>query len=337
MHFVLPVLVGCFTIEVNHHSSSQVLAETGEDATHVVLGSDGSWKVVEYRDTAEKPGSGMDAAGTFDTFGCEAIGASNGLSAVVDLTMEAEDFQAGSGTCPSQIQPSDNLPYQDRNGGQCAPEDSKPFQDASQGVSLMSSAQSSLYTSEAIQASLGQSWDHLRSMVSVAMPASLGRSHAQLVPGSLPPCPSLNPVITDAVSPALGREGAEMALFSTVPWQFMDSFELLQTHAVSPSIGETDARQIPRHINRVPVASQALPGQTQVPSYHHERGWTAAARASPVSSVPVQTSLSMPLIPDEISAANAETGRQQFSRAPGLGLPSFQVHSAFQVRLPLSS
>ncbi|CAA7402709.1 unnamed protein product [Spirodela intermedia] len=321
--------VSCVDIRIDQHMG-KVLAETGEDATHVILDSNGSWKVVEYRDTAEKLDSGMEADETFDSFGCEASRASTGLSAVVDLTMEAEDSQGAPGTSPRQIEPSDNLPYQDRDGGQCVPEDGKPFQDASRGVSFISSAQSRSCTLEAIRASQGQSGHDLASRVSVAIPASLGRLHVQPVLGSLPQCHSTDPVITDAASPALSREGAEMASLSSAPRQFMDSFQFLQTHAVSSSAGEIETQPIPRHVNRVPLAIQALPAQTQVPSYHHQRAWTAAARSGPVPSVPVQTSPSMPFIPDEISPANTETGRQPVSRASGLGLPSFQVHSAFQ-------
>ncbi|CAA6665953.1 unnamed protein product [Spirodela intermedia] len=148
--------VSCVDIRIDQHMG-KVLAETGEDATHVILDSNGSWKVVEYRDTAEKLDSGMEADETFDSFGCEASRASTGLSAVVDLTMEAEDSQGAPGTSPRQIEPSDNLPYQDRDGGQCVPEDGKPFQDASRGVSFISSAQSRSCTLEAIRASQGQS------------------------------------------------------------------------------------------------------------------------------------------------------------------------------------
>uniref|UniRef100_A0A1D1ZEU8 Zinc finger MIZ domain-containing protein 2 n=2 Tax=Anthurium amnicola TaxID=1678845 RepID=A0A1D1ZEU8_9ARAE len=336
--------VSCVDIRMDQNMV-KILAETREDVAHVVISADGSWKVVEHHDTGDKLQSGMLTGGTDDSIRYEANTPSHSVSDVVDLTME-EYAQADEAASPRQMELWNNLLNQSGNSNMCDTEERKPFQDTvhafSQSESI-SAAQPVNFTSETIQGTHNQVWDDIWSSISMATPTSVATGHVsrpfiQTVGTGLPA--SLDPVITDAVSPALYREDAETLLPSTSSiqssaqvQQFMDNLQLQQTYLGIAN--ETERQPIPRHVTRTPIAIQALPAQTPIPSYH-QRPWRNAPNLSSVpSSISVQ-SPSMLVNPDEICAANTGTGRghvserRQVSRVPSIVLSSAQIPSVIQ-------
>ncbi|XP_078431769.1 E4 SUMO-protein ligase PIAL2-like [Wolffia australiana] len=89
----------------------KILAEAGEDATHVAIASNGSWKVLEWRGNAENAEGGI---GQDESSNSKLRDPSIGLSHLVDLTNEPEEdfhsapvpsYGTGMSTRTETIQP----------------------------------------------------------------------------------------------------------------------------------------------------------------------------------------------------------------------------------------
>ncbi|MQL95995.1 hypothetical protein Taro_028663 [Colocasia esculenta] len=216
-------------------SGIPLLQDYVQPVAATVAQADGSWKIVEDHGAADKPHEMLTGGGD-DIIDCEPNGPSNSLSGVVDLTME-EDIPTDVGLNLREIEALNSLLNQSGTSNACV--------------------------------SHGQVRDELWSRISLATTTSVvlgnvSQPNIQIVGAGLhAQNPSLYPVITDAVSPALNREDADNFLLPTSPMQssmqaqqFLDNWQLQQTH-----LGNSIRPQTATHsLTSVPsVSVQASP------------------------------------------------------------------------------
>ncbi|XP_058009676.1 E4 SUMO-protein ligase PIAL1 isoform X2 [Hevea brasiliensis] len=228
----------------------KVLKEVGENVADVIISADGSWKaIVEGDDNADQTSKG--------TFNCqkETIGQqerttfSNALPLVMDLT---EDDNRMDVVSTSDI------------------EDRKPSQATlqSQPVATNLTIPNAVVQNVASQVEDGFWSDVYLNHGSGTPIAGLG---LQMVNGMS----ELNPAsimassgITDAFSPVLNHDvvgHGNNNLTSLLQNQISASANLRQSQLVNAAVNNESGRlmQIPRHVNRAPIAVQALPVPSQ--------------------------------------------------------------------------
>ncbi|KAK4262817.1 hypothetical protein QN277_028325 [Acacia crassicarpa] len=154
----------------------------------------------------------------------------------------------------------------------------------------------------------------------------------------------VHPVLTDIISQTTSQEavdhGSTLPSNSTVQNQFSapNNFQMLQSNYLNSAVNEHGRlQQRPGHVNRNPVAVQALPAQSlALGSQQRSR-----ANLSPSSStVAPHVSVSSPA--NRFSPVLSDTERQQLFSRPTMNLPQLvgvtvsvsQHHSATQSRAP---
>ncbi|XVF52983.1 hypothetical protein PTKIN_Ptkin05aG0061700 [Pterospermum kingtungense] len=132
-----------------------------------------------------------------------------------------------------------------------------------------------------------------------------------------------SPVFSDAISPASNRtEVRGDANLTTLGIQnqasAVSNLQLLQSQFINPmsSYEYGWLQHIPRHINRTPIAIQALPGLAQMPTPQQRSRNSLNTLSTSDSSLAPQANLSMSPSPNAFSTVSSDTERQpQFSRS----------------------
>lgn len=321
----------------------QVLQEVGEDVADIVIFADGSWKVfVEHNKSinqVHKVRSGQQETSN-----------ENGstLTGVVDLTME-EDYAADIAKCPEDT-PSHGYAYRAENIS-CELEDRKPFRDI-EGfpVSLYASGAPVASTPMNIQAAVYNTGDGILpwNFPSVSSSTSArtggGTANALGTLESLVPNVVLNPIQTDAVSPALNRVLTGLELSQSTPTfqqasQGMPLAENLQFQplhlAGSIITNEAGRPPIPRHVSRTPIAVQALPAQTQPPSSSRRVHVGSSNSNSMINSITSMShqAFSPTTMASGFSSVSSQMQIEQHSRTSNMASVQSQLHSITPVIL----
>lgn len=276
----------------------QILKEAGEGVSDVVIYADESWKAaVEHNGTTNELHNG-----TLEGQQDGSIESDINTFTVVDLTMEDDDKSEMS------------------QNGACEFEDRKPFEHIQgfPGSEFHSELPTSVTTQVAAHHVDGI-WSRnllLNNYSNESLaPTNGSNAHASGTLESLVPNIVLNPVITDAVSPALNRDATANHELSQPTLSFQHAtqlrqlIQLQQSHFGGSIINNEIARpSIPRHISRNPIAVQALPVQTQTPNSCRRM------RANILSSTSV--------IPNSPASASCQTNPPLTSASDGFGVVS---------------
>lgn len=305
------------------------MKEVGENVVDVIISADGSWNpVLETNDNTDQPHDKSRNCQQDEPFQQEADLPSDVMDLTVgDDVMDLEHMYETADTKPNMA----NLQSQSTIG------------DVMNPLGMNN-------TSELNQNAVAPTDDDSWSRIFLSTYAS-GALSAGGISGSAPASNFMqSPVLTDAVSPALNREPEtfrESALVptSTPPSQFSAPSHLplqhsqLGTYMATNEYGRIPSITRQHHVNRSPVAVQALPA-------HHQ------------SSLPQPRSVSNSLIPqgpalayqtpaitsvaDGFNTVSSPIERQQFSRVnlsplqrPQMTSPSLPMHPAPHVRLTL--
>ncbi|KAJ4951237.1 hypothetical protein NE237_028069 [Protea cynaroides] len=299
----------------------KILEDVAEGVSDVIILVDGSWKAAfDSNDQAHQPRS--------DTLSCENNGSeqhgfSKNPANVVDLSGEDDEGY---------------------NANLCETEDRKPFRDNFPGYSVATNLTVPLSVNTAAEVASNPApqieddfWQgiFLSTTCDTFRPAGSGSmldAHvAGAISGYTPTNFMLSPVLTDAVSPALNREAADVRgatppTTSVQPRQFSNPFNMqIQSSQFGNSIVSTEngMSAMSRNISRTPVAIQALPAQTQVPNSNQRlpANWSSLLPNGlpPVSRV---------MDTNGFNAVGGETERlQQFSRSLMNPLPTTNIAS----------
>ncbi|URE48497.1 MIZ/SP-RING zinc finger [Musa troglodytarum] len=318
-----------------HH---QVLQEVGEDVADIVIFADGSWKAfVEHNKSIKqvhKVRSGRQETSNENE---------STLTGVVDLTME-EDYASDIAKCPEEVTPLHGYAYRAENIS-CVLEDRKPFRDI-EGlpVSLYASGAPVASTPMNIQAAVyntGDSilpWNLPSASSSTSARTGGGNAHALGTLESLVPNVVLNPIQTDAVSPALNRvlTGFELSQSTPTFQQASQGTSLAENLQLQPlqlagSIITNEAGRppIPRHVSRTPIAVQALPAQTQ-PHSSSRRVHIGSSNSNSMINSITSTShqaFSPATMASGLSSVSGQMQIEQHSRTSNMASVPSQLHS----------
>ncbi|KAF5935316.1 hypothetical protein HYC85_026445 [Camellia sinensis] len=283
---------------------NMVLKEVGENVADVIISADGSWKAVEEsNDNKDQPHDKMSNCQQDGLVQQKASSSSNAPPDILDLT-EGYDEMDVERTCVTQ--------------------DKKPVLGNLQSQSI---PQSMTNTSDQNAAHIEDDFWSGIFLPTYGTGTSSGGSDAQMVGGVSVSSPSnymLSPVLTDAVSPALNREpeafhGSALVATSVPQSQISGPSNMqLQQSQFGNSIVSNEygrAPSIPRHINRTPIAVQALPAQTLTsgPQQRSRNSFNNLIPQGP--SLASQTSV-LPSISDGFNTVSSTLERQQqFSRS----------------------
>ncbi|XP_038987100.1 uncharacterized protein LOC103709002 isoform X2 [Phoenix dactylifera] len=313
----------------------KILSKTGEDTADVIIFADGSWKAVAdcNRSTNQLP-DGTIAVQEDGNFGCESNRFSNTLTNVVDLTIEdngESDILNGSLKWVGEI------------------EDTKPFKD----VPIFPVSESSAsplgsciaVTTQATTDQMGndtwlRNWSSTSTFNGSTISTALLDSRIDGTLASLVPNFVLNPVITDAVSPALNQELAARHEFfqptlPSISQVRQDKMHAQELHFGNSAMGTVTARPlIPGTVTRTPITVPALPMRSQVTGSTQRRETNVVPFNITTSSNPssvLGTIPSVRAIPNGFSAMSNDFQVQQVSRTLDVLSPSQQLHSITQV------
>lgn len=293
----------------------------GENVADVIISADGSWKAILENDDNTDQTCKETVNCQKETPGQQEPATSSDLPIVMDLTEDDNRIDVMS---TSDV------------------EDKKPSQAALQTRSLATNLTMPNVVGQNVASQVENSfWSD------VYLNHGSGTSNAgpgiQMVTGTSG--------ITDAVSPVLNRDAighGNNNLTSLLQNQISASGNLQQSQLVNAAVNNEYGRftQIPRHVNRTPVAVQALPVPSQT-SIQQQRSRTNLNSAIPNGSS-VTSQAALPITPTSNGfnmASNHMMDRQQqhlrshtnphqvLDRNP----PSLQHHPTAQVRFHLSA
>uniref|UniRef100_A0A5B7APQ5 Putative E3 SUMO-protein ligase pli1 n=1 Tax=Davidia involucrata TaxID=16924 RepID=A0A5B7APQ5_DAVIN len=328
----------CYTDIRVDQNMAKVLREVGENVADVIISADGSWKAVmesnDHKDQSHDKTSNCQPNGPTQQ---ESTSFSDAVPDILDLTEGSDDMDVA---------------------GIRETEDRKPLlanlQSPSSVTNLTSCAE--MYNmSEVNRNTASHIEDDFWSGIFLSthgLGASSARSDAQIIVGASEPAPTnfrLSPVLTDAVSPALNREPETFRgttlLATSVPQSqtsATNNLQLQQSQFANSIVSNEYGRfpSIPRHVNRTPIAVQALPAQTPspVPLQRSRNSLNTLIPNGP--SFASQSSPALPSIADGSNAVSSNVERQQqFSRShlnqlqvSHMTASSLQQHSAMQSR-----
>ncbi|KAK7307878.1 hypothetical protein VNO77_41318 [Canavalia gladiata] len=292
----------------------EILKNVGENITEVIVLADGSWKAVLENDyDVDKM---QNKANNCEKEQTEPQESSCSPSNVFDLTKD-----------------DDNLETMDY----CEMTDKKPFQ---------ASALSQFVTP--ISTSLGMNSTGVNQTIATQIDDFWSGVHIAHVRSDTPTIGvSEHPVQPNTVSHASNQESEGHVNNPTVNSAMHNQFSApnnlqMQLNYINSVNEYGRSSSVPRHINRTPVAVQALPAQSQAlaPQQNSITNLNNSLLPSS-SSATAHISLSSPASADTFNAILSDTERQQhFSRTPknmpqvsGVNSPAFQHHPATQNRV----
>ncbi|XP_042489650.1 E4 SUMO-protein ligase PIAL1-like [Macadamia integrifolia] len=310
----------CYTdIRIDQHMV-KVLEEVAEGVSDVIILVDGSWKAAfDSNDQTHQPHGGTLS---YENNGPEKHEFSKDPANVVDLTGEDDERYTA------------NL---------FETEDRKPFRDNFQGYSVATSLAIPMAVNTTAEVGLSSGlqieddfWEGMFLSISSdtfgpAGSSSMLDTAAGAISEATPTNFVPSPVLTDAISPALNRadvQGATQPTTSVHPVQFSVPFNLqIQPSQFGNSIvsNEYGRTTVSRNISRTPIAIQALPAQTQVPS-SNQRLRTNLNSLLPDGAPSVSQSV---MDTNGFNAVGGEAEmQQQFSRSLMNPLPTSDIASS---------
>uniref|UniRef100_A0A2C9WA41 SP-RING-type domain-containing protein n=1 Tax=Manihot esculenta TaxID=3983 RepID=A0A2C9WA41_MANES len=277
----------CYTDIRVDQNMVKVLKEVGENVADVIISADGSWKAILQNDDNTDQTCKETVNCQKETPGQQEPATSSDLPIVMDLT--EDDYRI------------DVMSISDV-------EDKKPSQAALQSRSLATNLTMPNVVGQNVASQVENSfWSD------VYLNHGSGTSNAgpgiQMVTGTSG--------ITDAVSPVLNRDAighGNNNLTSLLQNQISASGNLQQSQLVNAAVNNEYGRltHIPRHVNRTPVAVQALPVPSQT-SIQQQRSRTNLNSAIPNGSS-VTSQAALPITPTSNGfnmASNHMMDRQQ--------------------------
>ncbi|XP_059645391.1 E4 SUMO-protein ligase PIAL1 isoform X1 [Cornus florida] len=300
----------CYTDIRVDQNMVKVLREVEKNVADVIIAADGSWKAVtESNDQKDLPhdrpsdGPALQKSTSF----------SDAVPDILDLTEETDEMDV-MGTCETEDRKpvlanvlcqtnSKNLtvPAEFNNPSEISQNNASHVEDDFWSGIYLSTSGSGIPDASSVAQIFGG------------------------VSGSLPTTSMLSPVLTDAVSPALNREAGALhgsTLLDTSVSQSQipssSNLHLQQTNFGNAFSANEYGRfpSIPRHVNRTPIAVQALPAPTLTP-VSQQRSRNNLNTLNPNGmSLPSQTSRALPTIAEVFDAVSSDVERQQqFSRS----------------------
>ncbi|XP_068666154.1 E4 SUMO-protein ligase PIAL2 isoform X2 [Aristolochia californica] len=352
--------VSCCDLRIDQNMA-MILQEVREHIVDVLISGDGSWKIVSEKgdsnghiDCQQKPNESSSTSGQQEEGLGEGSRSSN--THIVDLTLEAVDGEVS--IVEHQILEFEDIkPFHGLQGG---------FENLSENpvVDVSEAAAQAVHAPDSQIGAYDVMWTRILSLVTSVSTentdcGSSGTGAAVTIDSrtnchsSAFPVPTVPaPILTDAVSPALNREIPQTVSSSFQKpadiWQLVASTENLplqqqpQRNENPLLSGSSSALRssIPRHINRTPIAVQALPAQTQLPTpfqpqpAHHQR--LSRSTVHPISpsggilsrAIISQAPTSLPTSADTgfCTAVSVDMERlQSFSRQPVQSAPASDV------------
>ncbi|KAK4601467.1 hypothetical protein RGQ29_010860 [Quercus rubra] len=278
----------------------KVLREVGENVSEVIISADGSWKAVLESDDHVHPAREKTLKCQNEkTEQQESTSVSNSLPNVLDLTDDNDEMEVVSAGETEDRKPilaslpvTSNLTL-------------LPDSNTTSGVNQNSSAQLEEYWSSVLNSvSTSSAWSQRVGGISEPITANLMQS----------------PLLTDALSPVLNLEpeGHGNTNFTTSLIQSQSSpnnFQLQQSqyaHSINEYGRLPNLPFIPRHVNRTPIAVQALPAQSQTPNPQERPRSSLTPNGSLISP---QVALPMAPTVEAFNTMCSDMERQQHFRA----------------------
>jgi len=321
----------------------------GEDVIDVVISSDGSWKAVDEHAGNKNQLHRENLPGEQDcNIECTSTGSANALAVTVDLT-KGEDGKSDIAMSPKQVGPRSNSVSQSENHVN-ETEDRKPFKGTHEFSASQCLAETPLPNLAAMptpaSSQLGNvMWPSMfsSSTSNASFTHTSQDASAVVTSESFLPAVLVNPVVTDSISPTLSPE--PLASFDAS----QPNFSCQQTSEVRPLtrnmqlqsfLGnsmishEPEELPIPRHVNRTPIAVQALPVQTQ-PSTSFKRmrihgPSSSSLNSNDYSSATYQTVHPMTTIPGGLPAASGDKDTEHFLSSSDLSMSQVLPLSSYE-------
>ncbi|XWS48877.1 hypothetical protein CRYUN_Cryun13aG0114300 [Craigia yunnanensis] len=295
----------CYTdIRVDQN---MVLKEVAEDVSNVVISAEGSWKaVLENDDDLDEL---HDKILNCQKDGSEQPESAKGVPIVLDLTQDDNNVDA-----------METIGFEDRK----PPVANLQSQSAAPNLTITSELINTVGANQNVVSHMEDDfWSEL--YLNHGSGASTAGTDAQ-VGGRSESTPnfSVSPVFSDAISPApSGAEARGNANLTTLGIQNQVSaasnLQLQQSQLINSMTNHEygSLQHIPRHINRMPVAIQALPAVSQTPTPQQRSRNSLNTLSANGSSLPPQPNMSMAPSSNGFSTVSSDMERQpQLSRSP---------------------
>ncbi|KAK1286324.1 hypothetical protein QJS10_CPB20g02150 [Acorus calamus] len=325
-----PISHGRIKIPVKGHLCRhlQMLRDAGEDSTHVVISTDGSWTIITKNDGHLDETQDVNGVLT----GQEAVITGmplNTSASVVDLTMEENDMEIAMSTSPIPMQSLNNH-YQHT----CETVDRKPSQ-VTGGISVSEPFSETAFVGSIPEMTVQTDtqvgdgfWSNMLSSTFASDGVDIADTQQDSVslatnreePGHVNGFSQTNSIFHNVLQ--VGEPSATDELQIQIP-----------QHGNSMVSNGTERWRIPKHITYDPIAVQALPAQSLVTFSRQRTRMGALGSNSAASNCPPQIEYQTPIsaaVTLDSSGPVSCNEMQQLSRPP-----SSQLHSA--VQLPLQN
>ncbi|KAJ6818380.1 E4 SUMO-protein ligase PIAL2-like isoform X2 [Iris pallida] len=317
---------------------AKILGEVGKDVSNVAISADGSWNpVVEHNERKDQVDSGAQPGQQDCNMEC---GSNKHANTLEDVDLTTEDDKGEETMSLRQAKHLNGLIIQSDNHA-CETEDTKPFKYNRDffGSQVLSESPLASYGSVMTNPpssviSNGIWCRNFSNSVSKGSPASARPNACAVGTSESLLAVMTNPVMPDDVSPVFNQEPlvALQASQSTFPYEHLsqvrhlvENMQLQLPQQVGSSMvsREVSRPPIPRHVNRTPIAVQALPVQDQLPSSFKRmriNGPSVSSSSSPMTVQPLTE------IPGGLGAASGNMELQQYLRTPDLSMIQDRDH-----------
>ncbi|KAH9719380.1 E4 SUMO-protein ligase PIAL2 [Citrus sinensis] len=309
-----------------HH---QVLREVGENVADVIISADGSWKAIMEAD--DNVDQAHDRILSSEKEGCEhqeSAAVANSNPVILDLTKNDDEIDAMSTGEIEDVKP--DLHSQPVSTNLTMP---------SELISTVQADQNFVTTDDDFWAGI---------LYPDGSASSDARSDGQTVGGVSAPSSTsfmVSPVLTDAISPAFNREVDALGYthLTTPVMQSLcsapNNLQIQQTQLMNPSVNYEYGRSaVARHLNRTPMAVQALPAASHGFSDMEQqqrisRSHMNTVLGSDIASSPLQHQSAAQAV--GLQASSALSGAYRVSSGLSTNNQiSHQQHQALNPRMP---
>ncbi|XP_022737522.1 E4 SUMO-protein ligase PIAL2-like isoform X2 [Durio zibethinus] len=292
----------CYTDIRVDQNMFKVLKDVSEDVSDVIISADGSWKAV--LDNDDNVDELHDKILNYQKDGSEQPESAKAVPIVLDLTQDDDEVDA-----------MDTIEIEDR----------KPVvanlqsQSAAPKLTITPELTNTVGVNQNVASHMDEDfWSGLYS--SHGSGISTARTDAQVggISESTPSNFTVSPVFSDAISPAPNRTEARgnanlTALGIQNQVSAASNLQLQQSQLINsmPTHEYGTLQHIPRHLNRTPIAVQALPALSQTPTLQQRSRNSLNTLSTNGSPLPPQANMSM------APSVSSDMERQpQFSRSP---------------------